>query len=292
MELATYGLVLASSVIHAYWNFLLKRSGGGPAFVGLSKVLEVAAFAPVFALWALPGAREHLDAWPVVVVGALLTLANYAALARAYQLGDLAVAYPVARGSTLLFLPFLGFLVFAERLSAVGWLSIACIVVGIVVLQLPALTREAVLSLGPSFRNPSVVFAMAAGLAAAGYTVWDKRAVQRLPAFTYFYAYTAIVAAAYAGFVYRRYPRAEVRAEWRTHWWPMLQVAVCNTIAYLLVLGALRSGTSSYVIALRQLSIAIGAVMGWRLLGERFGAARRLGVGLIVLGCLLVAMAQ
>lgn len=34
MDAATFGLVLVSSFAHAYWNFLLKRSGGGPAFVG------------------------------------------------------------------------------------------------------------------------------------------------------------------------------------------------------------------------------------------------------------------
>jgi drug/metabolite transporter (DMT)-like permease len=287
-----YALLLASTVAHAYWNFLVRRCGGGQRFVGLSKVAEVVLFAPAFLLWALPGVRDHLDAWPVVVVGALLTLANYAALARAYRSGDLALVYPVARGGVLLFLPLLGFLVFGERPSPAGWVAIACIVAGIAVLQLPALSRDAVRALGPRLRDPAVAFALAAALAAAGYTVWDKRAVRTMPAFAYFYAYTALVGAAYGAFLWRRHPHDALRAEWRAHWWPIVQVGACNTGAYLLVLLVLRNGTSTYVIALRQLSVAIGAVLGWRLLGEEFGPPRRLGVALVVAGCVLVALAR
>ena len=60
----------------------------------------------------LTGARVSLGAWPLVLGGAVLTGANYVALAKAYETGDLSIVYPVARGGTLLFLPLLGFLVF------------------------------------------------------------------------------------------------------------------------------------------------------------------------------------
>src|SRR5437016_2507968 len=46
----TYGLVVLSALMHAYWNFLIKRSGGTVVFVGLSKIAEVVVFAPVFAI--------------------------------------------------------------------------------------------------------------------------------------------------------------------------------------------------------------------------------------------------
>ena len=293
MQLTTYGVVVASTVTHAYWNFLIKRSGGGQVFVGLSKVLEAVVFAPVFVVAMLAGdAFGLLHAWPIILIGALLTLANYLALGRAYEIGDMSIVYPVAGGGTLLFLPALGFLAFGERLSALGWIAVGSIVVGIVVLQLPALSRQAVSDLWPSVASPSVAYALLAAVAAAGYAVWDKRAVQTLEPFLYFYAYSALVAIAYGMFLGRRYPRAALRAEWRAHRSPILQVAVLNTVTYVLVLFALRTGASTYVVAVRQLSIAVGAVLAWRLLGESFGAPRRLGVGLVVAGCVLVAMAR
>jgi len=293
VQLATYGIVVASTVTHAYWNFLIKRSGGGQVFVGLSKVLEALVFAPVFVLAMLVGDGAGLvRAWPLIVGGAVLTLANYLALGRAYETGDMSVVYPVARGGTLLFLPALGFVVFGERLSALGTVAVASIVLGIVVLQLPTLTRSALSGLVSRLTSTPVAFALIAALAAAGYAVWDKRAVQTLEPFLYFYAYSALVAVAYGAFLTRRYPRAVLRVEWSAHRWPILQVAALNTVTYVLVLFALRSGASTYVVAVRQLSIAVGAVLAWRVLGETFGAPRRLGVMLVVVGCVLVAMAR
>jgi drug/metabolite transporter (DMT)-like permease len=293
MQLATYGIVVASTVTHAYWNFLIKRSGGGQLFVGLSKVLEAVVFAPFFVAAVLVGnGMGWASAWALVIVGAALTLTNYLALGRAYERGDMSIVYPVARGGTLLFLPALGFLAFGERLSALGWVALASILAGIIVLQLPALERRAAAALAPSLASASVAYALIAALAAAGYAVWDKRAVQTLPPFLYFYAYSALVAAAYGAFLVRRYPSAALRAEWRAHRWPILQVAVLNTVTYVMVLFALRTASSTYVVAVRQMSIAVGAVLAWRLLGETFSAPRRLGVALVVAGCVLVALVR
>jgi len=60
----------------------------------------------------------------------------------------------------------------------------------------------------------------------------------------------------------------------------------------MLVLIALRAGTSSYVIAVRQLSIAWGVLLGaWRL-GETVVFPRRVGLVLLLIGCILVAMSK
>ena len=59
-----------------------------------------------------------------------------------------------------------------------------------------------------------------------------------------------------------------------------------------LVLVALRTGTSSYVIALRQLSIAVGVALGAILLREHISTPKRVGVALIVVGCVVVGLAR
>jgi drug/metabolite transporter (DMT)-like permease len=46
------------------------------------------------------------------------------------------------------------------------------------------------------------------------------------------------------------------------------------------------------VIGVRQVSIAIGVLFGWRLLGEALTPPRRVGSSLIVAGCLLVSFAR
>jgi drug/metabolite transporter (DMT)-like permease len=286
-----YLFVLVASVLHAYWNYLLKRSGGGQLFVGLSKVAEVALFAPVFALVGLREATSHgLQLWPLALVGAALTLSNYVLLAKAYERADLSFVYPISRGGVLIFVPVLGYFAFSERLNASGFAAVGSILAGIVVMQLPSGRRQA--PGRPRVPAGAVILALLAGLAAAGYTIWDKRAVRSLSPFTYFYTYTTVVGAAYGTYLVRAYGGDAIRDEWRRNAAAIVQVAAFNTLAYVLVLFALRDGVSSYVVAVRQLSVAFGALLGWRLLGERIEPPKRLGIALIVAGAVLVALTR
>jgi len=288
-----YLLVLVSAFTHAWWNYLFKRSGGGQLFIGLSKIGEVVLFLPLFlALGWSDAVTRAGTLFPLALVGAVLTLTNYALLAVAYRRSDLSVVYPVSRGGVLLFIPLLGYAAFGERVSLVGAVSFALIVAGIVVLQLPALNLQSLRSFSRHLTaDTGAGFALLAAAAAAGYTVWDKHAVTTMRPFTYFYAYTTLVALVYAAYILRVHGRVAARREWSERGRAIIQVAGLNTVTYLLVLFALQTGTSSYVIALRQLSVAFGALLAWGLLREPLGPARRLGVALILGGSVLVRLA-
>lgn len=104
MTLGALALVLASTITHAWWNFLLKRAGGSQMFVGLSKACEVVLLAPFLVWVTLDHPAPVNGVWTLVVVGAALVLLNYAALAKAYSTGNLSVVYPVSRGGVLLVL--------------------------------------------------------------------------------------------------------------------------------------------------------------------------------------------
>ena len=118
-------LVILSATTHAYWNFLLKRSGGTQLFVGLSKVGEVVMFAPFFLALVAPQIGRLDGLLMLATVGAVFVLVNYVCLAWAYRHGDLSFVYPLARGSILLFLPFLAFVTVGERVSVMGALALA-----------------------------------------------------------------------------------------------------------------------------------------------------------------------
>jgi uncharacterized membrane protein len=80
--------------------------------------------------------------------------------------------------------------------------------------------------------------------------------------------------------------------EFRAHRWLIPAVGMLNTFTYMLVLTALAVSKASYVVALRQLSIGIGALMGWTLLREPSPLPRRVGLVLLIVGCLLVSFAR
>lgn len=285
-------LAVAAAVSHASWNFLLKRAGGGNTIVGLSKVAEAVLFAPFFVIALLNTSGEHLRLLlPLGLVGAVLTGANYHFLARAYKVGQFSLVYPVSRGAVLLALPPLGWLVFRESINAVTACAILLIVAGIVALQLETFSLAALRRFRRDLvSHPGTGSALLAALAAAGYTIWDKHAVQDLAPFTYFYAYTLLIALGFGLKLFHRAVQPETLSTLHRHWRTVVLVGILNTVTYLLILFALRSGHSTQVTALRQLSIAIGAWLGWWLLREGSGVPRRVGVALILGGALLVAV--
>lgn len=282
------GLTLASCVFHAWWNYLFKRAKGGDTFIALTKVAEMALFAVPFLAIEHRADAALLRAWPLFTVGAGITLLNYLFLGQAYRHGDLAVAYPISRAGALVFLPILSWLLLGERPGAVGVAALLLVIAGTFLLQLKSFARahETFRALG----HPSNLHALLAALALAGYSLWDQRAVRRISPFSYFFAYTVVMGVGYSLYLLVR-PRRAAAIALRKDWPSILQVAAFNTMGYILVLFALRSGRATYVIALRQLSIVLGAVLGWRLLRETATAPKRLGVAVLSVGCLLVTAA-
>jgi len=283
-------LVLLSAVTHAYWNYLLKRAGGSHAFVGISKACEAIVYLPVFlaVLWTAP-ANALRGTGVYVLVGTVMTLVSYVTLATAYRHGDLSFTYPIARGGALLFLPAFGWLAFGERVGPLGWAAIAAILGGVVVMQLPRLAWVELRAFFSHASGPATLFALLMALVLATGTIWDKLSVMRVSLFVYFYGYTAGAGVCYLGWVLRRQGADAVRAEWRAHGGAAVAVGVLNTLSYGLALFALRDGGSTYVVGLRQISIAVGVLLGARFLGEHVSTPRRVGVTLVLAGCFLMA---
>ena len=93
-------LVLAAAVIHATWNYLLKRSGGGTLFVWAFATLSALIYAPLalgIVWWQQPALGWMSLA--LIIASAVIHTAYYLLLDRGYRTGDLSLVYPLARGS-------------------------------------------------------------------------------------------------------------------------------------------------------------------------------------------------
>src|SRR5438445_64437 len=101
-------LVLGAALIHASWNYLLKKSGGGIGFVWAFAALSSLLYAPV-AVGVVIVQHFELTAQALAFIFAssILHTAYYLLLDRGYRHGDLSVVYPLARATG----PFLTVLV-------------------------------------------------------------------------------------------------------------------------------------------------------------------------------------
>src|SRR2546423_15516050 len=93
-------LVLGAALIHASWNYLLKKSGGGIGFDWAFAALSSLLYAPLAVCVVIV---QHfvftIDALAFLFASAALHTAYYLLLDSWYRDGDLSVVYPLVRGT-------------------------------------------------------------------------------------------------------------------------------------------------------------------------------------------------
>ncbi len=277
-------LVLGAAVLHAAWNALSKSARDPLAFLFSSMLVASALLLPA-ALWQLQLRGLDPAAVPCLVATALIHAVYFYALAAAYRAAEFSQAYPIARGLGVALVPILAAALLGERLSLVGASGVGLVVLGIV---LVAHGRRAAAS-GPSGRT-GIAWAAVTGLAIAGYSLVDKAGVARLHPVPYVTLLGAGSQLLLAPIVLRR--REALRAEWRERWRALLAASLMNLTAYLLVLFAFRLAKTGYVVAARELSIVLGAVIGRLWLREEATRGRLAGAAVILGGVVCVTLAR
>src|SRR4051812_18181233 len=133
MSFASLTLVVLAAFIHATWNLLSKRAAAaGPAFVLAYNVVAIVAYLP-WVTWLLTHGAMTWN-FPVaccLLLSGLLHLAYSLCLQRGYQVADLSVVYPVARGSGPMLSSVGAFLLLGEIPSQQGLPGLLAVVVGI-----------------------------------------------------------------------------------------------------------------------------------------------------------------
>jgi drug/metabolite transporter (DMT)-like permease len=284
--------VLVAAVVHAAWNLAAKRiSSGGTQFVWLYYTVSAVVLVPVTVVLLVVEPQRPQWSWLLAAVGtSVLHVAYGIVLQRGYRVGDLSVVYPVARGTGPLLSVLAAVLVLGERPGRLGLLGAFLVITGVLVISTgrggsapdPAAAKA---------RRAGILYGLLTGATIAGYTLWDAHSVTGIgmPPVVYFGLGSVLqsimlVPGALAG-------RDEVARIWREQRREVLIVALLSPLAYILVLFALTMAPVSLVAPARELSIVLGGLAAWLVLGER-DAVRRLAGSVIVLsGIAAIAVA-
>ena len=174
MEPIVFVLVAGAAVLHVAWNVLLKTAGDPlrAATVGMSTAALVICPAAIVG-WLLIG-RPAVppEAIALGVASGALEAAYFVFLAAAYRRGDLSVVYPIARGTAPLLAVAVGVVILGERLGPEGFLGVAFLLVGLLMLQRP--WRFFRRSAGGDGFDPAVGFALLTGVTIAAYSAVDS----------------------------------------------------------------------------------------------------------------------
>jgi len=276
-------LVLGAALIHASWNYLLKKSGGGIGFVWAFAALSSLLYAPLAAAVVIIQHFEFTtEALAFLFASAVLHTAYYLLLDRGYRHGDLSIVYPLARATGPLLTVLFAVAVLGERPGILALCGAALVVGGAFFLAgNPAKLREAGASRG-------VAFALLTGCMIASYTVVDKQAVSAvlIPPVLQDWGANLGRVIVMAPLALRR--RQEIKAAWNQQRKAVILVAILCPLSYILVLTAMVFTPVSYVAPAREISILVAALMGAHWLQEgdvprRVAAAAAMALGVVAL---------
>ena len=288
-------LVLAGALAHAAWNFLAKRAAGGAPFVALYSLVSLALAGPLLLwFWITDPALLSAPLFFASLASALIHVAYSLALQRGYQVADLTVVYPIARGTGPLFSVCGAVLVLGERLPLQGWLGVATIVGGIVLIAggstlfgrtARADGKESSAGLARGLRWGTLT-----GLTIAAYTLVDGWSVKTLAVTPLVFYALGLTLRSALMLPFALHRTDVLRAQWRANWKAIVGVGVLSPLAYTLVLYAMTLAPLAYVAPIRELSMMIAALLGARLLNEDDARRRVFGSALMALGVVLMTL--
>jgi len=278
-------LILAAALVHASWNYLLKKSGGGIGFVWLFGALSTALYFPLaIAIVFLRSVTISSTGLSLIVASGVIHTAYYLLLDRAYRSGDLSVVYPVARATGPLITIIIAISFLGEHPSALALCGAALVIGGAFFLSLGAGALEG----ARGGIGAGIGFALLTGCTIAAYTLVDKQAVSAaaVPPLVFDWSMNLVRLALTTPLALRR--RTEMARAWREHRRTAIAVALLNPLSYILVLTAMVFTPVSYVAPAREIGILFAALMGTQLLlegqtGRRSACAGAMAVGVILL---------
>jgi drug/metabolite transporter (DMT)-like permease len=281
-------LILGAALLHASWNFLLKRSGGGASFVWLCSLITTVVYAPVAIgiLWHQNTSLSNLQLAFMFGTAVLHTI-YFLLLARGYRYGDLSLVYPLARGSGPLLTILIAVLLLHEQPTTLALIGAALLAVGVLLLTFDP--RKKINFSIASSGGIAIGYALLTGATIASYTVWDKYAVATLliPPIVLDWSGNLGRTAMMSPYILR--DLSGVKNVWRNYRKEVIAVAIFGPMSYVLVLTAMVFTPVSYVAPAREISILFAALMGTQLLKEKQGKRRLIAAAIMVGGLVMLA---
>lgn len=281
MTIYALTLVIAAAFLHAGWNYLLKKCGGGIGVLTLSAIVATTVLTPFSVFLIFANNFLFTPTMIGVILGSgLLHMIYFLLLDRAYRSGgDLSVVYPLARATGPLLTIVAATLIFGERMSTLALTG--ALLIGVSALLLtgnPAKLFSRNASAGAGF-------ALLCGCMIASYTVWDKQAVAvfLIPPVVFDWGANLSRIAMLTPLAMKREPGAISRA-WRDHRKTVIAIGVLSPLSYILVLTAMVFTPVSYVAPAREVSILFAALLGAHVLKEGDATRRTIAALGMVLG--------
>ena len=294
-------LLLIAAFTHAGWNFLGKRDHPTLAYFLVANTIGVVCVLPILIYYCNKIPFIPPSVWMFSIISGFFLASYMAALAGAYSVGDMSIAYPLARSLPVIIVTMI--IIFLGKGHEIGeWLTVGIVLVVVGCLMLPM--KEFSDFRLQNYLDLCCLLAVLAAIGISSYTVVDDEALRRLRqlpgkpfepvnATLVYLVLEGICASCWKGVFVLVSSRERKNLVEVLH---SVKGSAAMTgigiyLTYGLVLASMNYVTNvSYVAAFRQLSIPLGAVLGMVLLKEPNYLPKLIGVAIVFLGLILVGI--
>jgi drug/metabolite transporter (DMT)-like permease len=280
MDSFVFAAVLFAALCHAGWNAAVKRGLDPLTTTVLMSIGAAAVGLAALPLTGLPATA----AWPWVIASVAIHIGYFAALIESYAAGDLSLVYPLARGAAPVMTALATAAVVGEHLNLAGWVGIAVLAAGVLLLSLRG-SRDL-----EKLDRRAIGFALLTAVTICAYTLVDGIGARRAGSA---HAYTAAVffgiGIAMAGYAVARRGGA-VLASMAPHWVMGLAGGAMQVTSYGIAIWAMTVAPIALVGALRETSVLFGTVLAVVLLKEPLLPPRVVAALMIVAGLALIRL--
>jgi drug/metabolite transporter (DMT)-like permease len=290
MTAMSLGIVLIAAFLHAFWNYLAKKSRNKIVFIWWFLLIACMVYAPMFFYFYL-AIEISAVGWVCIIATGILHALYFFFVGGSYERGDLSLAYPLARGFGPFLVPFLAVILLHEQLSPAGITGIALVVIGIYIIHLRSFAWRSFLEPFAAIRSDASIWALLTGCTIAAYSLVDKVGVQSVHPPVYIYLMFVISLLLLTPYVLIK-ARKDLKREWQINRGPILADGFLVLFTYLLILFAMQMSHVSYVVAARELSIVFSTLFGIIWLGEGHRRQRLVGAFLIALGVVFIGLSR
>jgi uncharacterized membrane protein len=281
-------IVLISTFMHAGWNLLARYERSERVFYKkMLTVIAVIGLVPALISEALTRSLTPL-AWACVVGSGISAGLYLFFLAKAFESSDFTIVYPVARSLPVVFVGIIDVLR-GRPLTALGWTGIWLVAGGCLLVPLRSF-RDFSLR---QYINRTSLWMLLTAFGTVGYTLLDKIAAEVVrsgpaTAARYGMIYFAVSYLPYV--LLLKISKSENHNANGMGWKLAIPGGLLQFGAYWLILWAYQlSPYASYIVAFRQFSIVIGAILAFIIYKEEGVTVRMTGASLITAGLVLIA---
>ncbi len=272
--------VLLGALLHAIWNAMIR----GSANRTLDTVLVVAG-AGALMICTLPFAPLPAPAsWPYLLASGVIHVAYFLLVAMSYRHGELSFAYPIMRGSAPAVSAIAAALLLSEVPTAGGWLGVALICGGVMLLAGDAWRKQI-------FHVNAALFAIGTAGVIVVYTLVDGVGVRLSGHAASYTGWVFLLTAIPLLTIFLLRDRTATTTYLLQHWQRGLFGGTCALASYALALWAMTQAPIALVAALRETSVVFAVLIAAIVLRERITHTRYLSILIVTAGAVALKLA-